>query len=492
MLRSFAKASAIYAAGSFASKAAKFFLIPVYVRYLTPEEVGVIVFLEALMFALVRMFSLGLPQAVKRFYIEFPDTERADTYANTLWWLSIVLVILGAGMMVALASVGAGAITASVGFSYLALAIVAAAVRSVLSLPMQRFIVRREPEKFGLFNLGEFATTAGLIMYFVIVTDSGAYGVLWGQIISCLVWGIAFGFLLGRSARPFVRNDRIAASVRYSLPLLPHAIFTWGITFADRIILERLVPLHELGVYGVGYQLASVLPVLSLAMLDAWLPRYFRTADSRSGAIEYWRTLNVFCALVGATAVIVAFSAEEIVGLVATADYVAAVPILHVVVAGLIFHGLYHAFLFSLFYDKKGAAVSLATGMALLANVSGNIIFVPIFGIMASAWVTVGAYVVATIIAAWKSAGLFSAIGIRNACLACSAAVIAFAVLVVAHLAGVGKISLFSRYAICLSIVIGLVLVSRAIAGRLARLEEQKVDETRLAQEVGVHSEQHS
>ena len=61
MLKGFAFASALYAAGSYASKFAKFLLIPIYVRFLSPEEVGTVVFLEALILACSRLFPITQP-----------------------------------------------------------------------------------------------------------------------------------------------------------------------------------------------------------------------------------------------------------------------------------------------------------------------------------------------------------------------------------------------------------------------------------------------
>lgn len=403
MLRGLALSSAIYATGSFASKFAKFLLIPIYVRYLSPDEVGMVVFLEALTLACARLFPLALGQAIKRFYIDFPERQLADCYANTLWLTTIGLAVAGAALLTGLAAVAPGLVSAHVPASLVVLAIVIGAVRTTQALPLQRFIARGEAAKYGLYSLGEFLTTASLIIVLVVVFRQGVLGVLFGQLISYVIWAVIYGVMLGSAAEPYARRDHVATSLRYSIPLVPHLLFTWAITFADRIVLERFVPLAELGVYGIGYQLASVMPIVSLAMINAWLPRYFKAASRPEGGPEYCRTFCIVSAAMTTLAATLYFGAQELIILAVTEKYAGAVEIFRIVSVGLIFHGVYQAFLLILFFNKDSAWVSTSTGIALGVNLLALFLFVPAYGGLAAAWATVAAYLTASIYTFWRA-----------------------------------------------------------------------------------------
>ncbi len=403
MLRGFALSSAIYAAGSFASKFAKFLLIPIYVRYLSPDEVGTVVFLEALTLACARLFPLALGQAIKRFYIDFPDRRLADCYANTLWLTTLGLAVIGALLLSGLAALAPGLVSANVPAALVVLAIVIGAVRTTQALPLQRFIARGEAPKYGLYSLGEFLTTTSLIILLVVGFRQGVLGVLFGQLASYVIWAFVYGVLLGSAAEPYARRDHIAESLRYSIPLVPHLLFTWAITFADRLVLERFVPLAELGVYGIGYQLASVMPILSLAMINAWLPRYFKAASRPEGGPEYCRTFAIVSTALALLAATLYFGAQEIIILAVTEKYAGAVEIFRIVAVGLIFHGVYQSFLLILFFTKDSAWVSTSTGIALAVNLLVLFVFVPAYGGIAAAWATVAAYVTASIYTFWRA-----------------------------------------------------------------------------------------
>ncbi len=389
----------VYAAGSLLSKGAKFLLIPIYVRFLTQAEVGMLVFLEALIVALSRVLSGGLAQAVKRFYIDYDDPREADAFTASVWWASLGLALVGGAGLYGAVQAQGHVLSAQVLPRYLALAVIAAALQGNFNVPLHRYIVRKEPLRHGLFTLFQFLTTTGLILFFVVRRGWGLDGVLWGYILGYGVWTLVAGAVIMAPARFRVRWGRMREVFAYALPALPHALFTWGISFADRVILERFVSLEALGIYGIGYQLASVLPVFSLALGNAWLARFFRSASSGEGPRRYARTLTrVYWAVVFLMLGAVAY-APEAIALVTTPAYAESATILRIVVLGLVFHGVYQMLLLPLFYTKDTRLVSLATGTAFAANVALNLLLVPTLGIYAAAWATLVAYGVATLIA---------------------------------------------------------------------------------------------
>lgn len=400
MIRDLARASAIFAAGSFASKFAKLLLIPLMVRYLTPDEIGMVVFLEAIMLACSRFFSLGLGQAVRRFYGELPDAAAADAYVRVLWLASLAFAAGGLALFGALATAVPQAFSANVPADLMLLTLLAGALRSAHTIPMQRFVARREAGRHGLLEFLELTTTVGLILALLAGAGWGLRGYLWGSVIAAGAWTAYYGLTLSAGPRGGTQWAALGPALRYSLPLWPHMLFTWAITFVDRLVLERLVPLADVGVYGIGYQLASVIPVVTLAVTNAWLPLYFRGGGTAAGRHDFLWVLNRFCGFIAALVLGLYLAAPEIVRLVATAGYGAAAGILQVVAIGMGFHATYQAMILVLFYEKKGLQVSLATGAALAVNVLGLAWLVPAFGIVGAAWATVLAFAAAT---AWSA-----------------------------------------------------------------------------------------
>ncbi|MFC1791599.1 lipopolysaccharide biosynthesis protein, partial [Gemmatimonadota bacterium] len=363
------RASSIYVLGGVSAKFAKFLLIPIYVRFLTPTEVGIVIWLEALTFAMGRFLTFGLGQAIKRFYVDYSDERDADAFSAAIFWVGFVLAGAVGGLMVIGAWHWDAGLSEELSSRYLMLAIVIGVLQSNLGAPMQRFVARQEPGKHSLFELLHFVTTTGLIIYFVVVERMGVAGVLLGQVVGGVAWNGVAAVIMTKPAGLRFRWEEISRAFRYGLPALPHLLFTWGITFVDRPILERYVSLAALGVYGIGYQLASVMPVLTNSILNAWIARFFRTADHDHGPAEYARTLTYLLSIVLAVALGLVVFAPEVVAVLTTDEYLESATILRLVALGLIFHGTYQALLLVLFFVQKTQWVSTATGVAFFVNI---------------------------------------------------------------------------------------------------------------------------
>jgi len=397
---SMGRTSAIYAAGSVVARGARFLLIPIYVHQLPAAGVGVLVFLEAVSIALSRTMSFGFSQAVKRFYIEYENEEHADNFTAALWFVGFAAALACALVLIACTLLFGHLLTRQIPVDLLALAIVSGMLRSNLSMALERYIVREEPVRHGLFNICHFTTTAGLIVLFVVGFDMGVRGAIIGDVLGLSIWNVATAFIVSRARRPRFRWSEIRPAIRYSLPSVPHGLFTWALTFSDRVILERFVPLAALGVYGIGYQLASVLPVFSLAFVNAWIPRFFRSGGDSEGASQFARVFIIQLAGLAAVSLPVVAYAPEVIHLVTRPGYAGAIPVIRVVAIGLVFHGVYQALLLPLFYRSRTASVSVVTGVALMSNVGLNLLLIPRLGIMGAAYATLGAYLATTLAAA--------------------------------------------------------------------------------------------
>lgn len=382
----------VYIGGTLAAKSARFLLIPLYVHQLAPPDVGMLLFLETVAIALGRALTLSLGQAVKRFYVDYSTDEEADNFVAALWCISFVFAIAVGAVLVTTALLYGQHLSRQVPAEFIILAIVSGILRSNIGIALERFIVREEPYRHGLFNIGHFATTAIFAIIAVAVLQLGVRGALWADISALVLWNLLTAHIVLRRTWPRFEWPELFAGIRYSLPAVPHSLSTWALAFADRLILERLVPLALVGVYSIGYQSASLLPLFAIAVVNAWLPRFFRSAGAEAGPANYARVLTLQLTMITGIALPLIAFAPEVIGVIATSSYSGAIPVMRVVAVGLIFQGIYQALLLPLFYRKQTSLVSGITAMALFANVTLNLALIPRFGILGASIATLLAY----------------------------------------------------------------------------------------------------
>jgi len=89
------KTSAVYGAGAILTKAFSFILIPLYTRYFTVEEYGILALLNIMLQLVSFVFLLGVSTAAMRFYFN-PDADelyRRQLYGNALLLLIFPMVL---------------------------------------------------------------------------------------------------------------------------------------------------------------------------------------------------------------------------------------------------------------------------------------------------------------------------------------------------------------------------------------------------------------
>lgn len=392
--RQIGKSSIIYILGDFFSKGASFLLLPLYTRHLTQTEVGTVYLLQSVTAALGLLFSFGLAGAVKRFYVEFEDRREAEEYVASLWWFRLVCSgIVCAALVFLLLFVGQN-VFGDVLPLHIVLAVVAAYTRSSFDIPLGRFIIREEPLKHRTFSFFQFLTTTGLIIYLVAVRHLGVGGVLWGQVGSHALWMVVSGVIVSRRSTPRFDWTNLNRGFRYSLPLVPHRLFQWGVSLSDRMILQSFAPLASVGLYGVGHQLGAVLSVFVTAINSAWMPRFFKTAERDDGSASYARLTTYFAVVVLGLALGLILLGPELLAVVATDSYGDSIVVLRLVAVGYVFHAGYLVNVNPLFYSKRTKFIPVVTGLAALANVGFNLALVPRHGIVAAACGAVVGYMV--------------------------------------------------------------------------------------------------
>ena len=86
--RLLAKHSTIFGAGNFINKIVAFALIPIYTRYLTPDEYGIKALVGLTVDVIGILLAIAISSAVYRFYFEYEDIKNTEisVYSVREWF----------------------------------------------------------------------------------------------------------------------------------------------------------------------------------------------------------------------------------------------------------------------------------------------------------------------------------------------------------------------------------------------------------------------
>ena len=394
-LRRLAKGSTLYGLGGLLPKTLGFVLIPIYTRYLTPREYGVLVYVGAIYAVLSIVMEMGQGQAVQRFYFE----KRDDPEGLRSFLGSVQLFLFGANLVLAFLLVVFGDrlfFFSSIPFRPLLLIAVATAFFSISPIvPLWLFRARERAAPFVGLQIGYFVAVAGAIILAVAVWRLGVLGALEARLYVTVGYAVLGWALVAPRIRFRADRKDIGDALRFGLPLVPMDVANWILTFSDRVLLERMTTLEQVGLYSLGYTIGMVMADVVRSIHKAYLPYFLDIVGSDSKAPRTLATMGLaYVTAISAIALFGVLFAREGVMLLAAKSYHGAARVVPYVIVGYLIHGLYYLCINPLYYLKQTGILSVATVVAAAVNVGLNLLWIPRFGMMGAAYATVAAYLV--------------------------------------------------------------------------------------------------
>ena len=387
------KSTTIYFGANFITKAAAFFLIPVYTIFFSPEEYGILNIISITANFIFIFIILGLKGAIQRFSFDFSDRDVRQrkffgiitlfTFLTGLS-LSIFLTVFGDKIFPVFFK--------DVPFSpFLLIAVWIAFFRIFHQIKLAIFQIRQQAFFYTLLDSGFILANILLTIVVVVFLKKGLTGKIYLDLILISVFSIVSLVLLVKDIKINFEFKQLKAPLKYSLPLIPHMLSGFLLAAIDRIFLERMIGLNDVGIYSLAFNIAMILYLFIDAIRLSYTPYFNKTAlkegDKAKSKFAKITTYGfLIYTLVGIFLII--FS-KELITLIADKKYHGAVDIFPVIIITNVINGLYFFFVRPLLFLKNNTHfVSIATVIAAIINIFLNYFFISYFGILGAAWAT--------------------------------------------------------------------------------------------------------
>ena len=115
----------------------------------------------------------------------------------------------------------------------------------------------------------------------------GVLGRYYGSLIANVIFFVVYIIIIYKNAILNLNLPQIKKGLIFSLSLVPSTFLYIIIDVSDRIILERYVPLANLGIYSVPYALGIILQIFAYSAYLAYEPIVF----SKIGKSDFLQTM---------------------------------------------------------------------------------------------------------------------------------------------------------------------------------------------------------
>ncbi len=411
-MKSLAKDTAIYGVSSIVGKFLNWLLVPLYTYVLaSPADYGVVTNLYSWTALLLIILTYGMETGYFRFANKHLD--KADTVYST----SLISVGVTSFFFALIVVILSNPIARGMGYAirpeYIWMLGIAVAIDAFASIPFAYLRFKKRPIQFVVFKMAYVVLNIVFNIFFLLVCPwlmkhspvlvdwfyNPNYGVGYVFVSNIISTVLQTLILL-----PFVHIKKYSFDKKmlreilaYSLPLLILGIAGIMNQTLDKILFPFLLPgeygASELGIYGATSKIALVMLMFTQAFRYAYEPFIFAQNKDKDNLKSYADAMKFF----------IIFSLLIFLGMVLYIDifkyiiketYWGGLDVVPIVLFSFIFQGIY--FNLSLWYkltDKTmyGAWFSL---LGTVIIVVGNILLVPTFSYMGSAWAAFMCYFV--------------------------------------------------------------------------------------------------
>lgn len=292
-LVSFGKDTLFYGLGSTLGQLTALILVPFFSQVLIPEEYGVLAMLALFSQFIQPVFSLGLDNALFRFFSLSEHPEEQKSVVSTAGFIRTSASGIGILLLYFLFPITNDWIfderlTATMW--NLSLATMFAAGFSNIAEVIIR--VQRKPLVMLAISLLNIIAGTLLSVWWVIVLKWGVTGALLSGLVTQVITAILYSFYL----RPFIYHGAVSRKtakslLQYALPYIPHRIQAQLMQSFSLFIVNQQMGIVATGLYAMAGKFVKPLNLLVDSVQRAWVPYKFHIHKTAAEPSEVFRRM---------------------------------------------------------------------------------------------------------------------------------------------------------------------------------------------------------
>ena len=397
------KHTSIFALGKISTKLVGFILLPIYTKEISVSDFGILGLLEVIDLLGSNVLSIGMPQALLRWYSLAEDNFKKKIIVFTTF-LFLSLIFLSAIFLISpFKDFLSDILFEKPQYGYFLIYVFISITFANLSRIPQAILRMEEKSLFySLSILSQFTISLFLNIYFVAIMKLGVEGILIANMISNgLLFLTLLPYLIRRMTFRFDRQI-LKDMLTFSYPFIFIALSTTILSLGDRYILKELSTLYQVGLYSLGYKISNVLKIFVVDSFVLGLPIIgWQLVKDDERPKEYLSKIFTYLTFVLVwLGLIISIHAKGLIQVFAlNKEYWDSYQVIPFLILGVVFLGWQQHLFFILQIPKKTKQISVIIAIAAASNIIANLLLIPQYRMMGAAYATVISFFIAFLLA---------------------------------------------------------------------------------------------
>ena len=391
MNNTFWKYTFVYACGFLLLRGISFFLLPIYTNMLSTNDAGIVFLIYTVLAFLNPIYAYGMNASLFKYYNK-KKINKTSVISTSFISLGVSSFIFSC-ILYFFSDFLNTLIIDGLEFHLYNWFLLIALILFFDAFSSRVFVIIRlleQPKQFLMIGLINIILSLVCNYYCIGFLNLASYG----AILSIVLVSATQAFILSFKVFKYIKCsafdfDLFKKMTSFAMPFLPSALLFVVIGFSDRWFIKYYLTLHDVGLYGAGYKLGSIMSLIVTGFSLNWQPYYLKKNHNNDNEFGKIGSLVIVCLVVVLT--LLSVSAASIVRLSWNQHYLigkefwGCVSIVPWVALGYFFYGIYVLQMPAIFIKNKQNWSVCFWVLGAVFNIVGNIILVPRFGIVGAA-----------------------------------------------------------------------------------------------------------
>lgn len=403
MIRKLALHVSNYSVASLLVMISGFISFPIFTRIFSIEEYGVLNLISGTLALVTGIAKLGIQHSIVRFYGEIKSGRSAVNllnYRSTTFFGMIMMSTIVTMIWVIVSQMIPSSWWSDRNITGLLLFTSVLVIVRVVDSCLSNFL--RAEERSGLLSVYRIASRyLGLAMVlftlFYVACDLRSF---YGATIVIETSSVVFLFMFlrhGFSFTPFEFSSTLFKRMLvFGIPMIGFELAGIILNIGDRYVIQALLGSAPLGIYSVGYNFCEYVQIIVFSSIgQAIMPMYVRSwEENGEEPTRHFLHQSLHFYSMVALPVVAGLSAVggDLLVFLASKKYMESATIIPLIIGGMAIDGIVIIVGAGLFIRKQTFMIAGLVGSCALFNIVLNVVLVPQWGIIGSAFATLISY----------------------------------------------------------------------------------------------------
>lgn len=383
--------SSIYGLGTVIAQAVAFVLLPVYTRYLTPRDYGVLELIDVTNMLIGIVLTIGIARGMSRFYYEEEGKSYRDRVVCTSYIVYLIVCLLILPILIRSSPFFSKLVFSDVGYSkYFIISFFSLFLGGIIDVGLMYLRLLKRPVHFVFISVSRLIVLICLNVLFIVVLEMGVLGILlsslitrslFSVLITCyILWKVRFGF----SIRLFKEI------LKFCIPLIPANFTDTMIKQSDKYFILYFLTIADAGIYGLALKLGNAIHLLlTMPFIMAYVPRRFELLKKKEANQIFKQTYTYYSFLFIFLGLSLSVLVPEILKLMTTEKFYRAGQYIPLVIFSMYLLGSQYHFDFGILYSKKTKQFAYINAGVAILHLCLNYFIIKRYGMWGAVWCSV-------------------------------------------------------------------------------------------------------